>query len=78
MAQLVCRAVVLLSLVSGCSLLVENKLEQKPSALPDDRPEPRPDGGVPDALVAEPGFSALVRIEKAGRQRTLSPRRTTS
>ena len=37
-----------------------------------------PDGGVPDALVAEPGFSALVRIEKAGRQRTLSPRRTTS
>ena len=30
-----------------------------------------PDGGVPDALIAEPGFSALVRIEKAGRQRTL-------
>jgi 7,8-dihydropterin-6-yl-methyl-4-(beta-D-ribofuranosyl)aminobenzene 5'-phosphate synthase len=27
--------------------------------------------GVPDALVAEPGFSALVRIEKDGRQRTL-------
>jgi 7,8-dihydropterin-6-yl-methyl-4-(beta-D-ribofuranosyl)aminobenzene 5'-phosphate synthase len=30
-----------------------------------------PDTGVPDALIAEPGFSALVRIEKAGRQRTL-------
>ena len=27
--------------------------------------------GVPDALIAEPGFSALVRIEKAGRERTL-------
>jgi 7,8-dihydropterin-6-yl-methyl-4-(beta-D-ribofuranosyl)aminobenzene 5'-phosphate synthase len=26
---------------------------------------------VPDALIAEPGFSALVRIEKAGRKRTL-------
>lgn len=30
-----------------------------------------PSLGVPDALVAEPGFSALVRIEKAGRERTL-------
>ena len=30
-----------------------------------------PDTGVPDALIAEPGFSALVRIEKAGRERTL-------
>ena len=30
-----------------------------------------PASGVPDALIAEPGFSALVRIEKAGRQRTL-------
>jgi 7,8-dihydropterin-6-yl-methyl-4-(beta-D-ribofuranosyl)aminobenzene 5'-phosphate synthase len=30
-----------------------------------------PDSGVPDALIAEPGFSALVRIEKQGRQRTL-------
>ena len=29
------------------------------------------DGGVPDALVAEPGFSALVRVEKGGRERTL-------
>ena len=28
-------------------------------------------GTVPDALVAEPGFSALVRIEKEGRERTL-------
>jgi 7,8-dihydropterin-6-yl-methyl-4-(beta-D-ribofuranosyl)aminobenzene 5'-phosphate synthase len=27
--------------------------------------------GVPDALIAEPGFSALVRIEKQGRERTL-------
>jgi 7,8-dihydropterin-6-yl-methyl-4-(beta-D-ribofuranosyl)aminobenzene 5'-phosphate synthase len=27
--------------------------------------------GVPDALVAEPGFSALVRVEKNGRERTL-------
>lgn len=27
--------------------------------------------GVPDALVAEPGFSALVRVEKGGRERTL-------
>ena len=30
-----------------------------------------PDTGVPDALIAEPGFSALVRIEKDGRKRTL-------
>ncbi len=30
-----------------------------------------PATGVPDALIAEPGFSALVRIEKAGRTRTL-------
>ena len=30
-----------------------------------------PTTGVPDALIAEPGFSALVRIEKAGRKRTL-------
>jgi 7,8-dihydropterin-6-yl-methyl-4-(beta-D-ribofuranosyl)aminobenzene 5'-phosphate synthase len=30
-----------------------------------------PYSGVPDALIAEPGFSALVRIEKAGRKRTL-------
>jgi 7,8-dihydropterin-6-yl-methyl-4-(beta-D-ribofuranosyl)aminobenzene 5'-phosphate synthase len=27
--------------------------------------------GVPDALIAEPGFSALVRVEKSGRERTL-------
>ena len=26
---------------------------------------------MPDALIAEPGFSALVRIEKDGRERTL-------
>ncbi len=30
-----------------------------------------PEHGVPDALIAEPGFSALVRIEKDGRERTL-------
>lgn len=30
-----------------------------------------PADGVPDALIAEPGFSALVRIEKDGRERTL-------
>jgi 7,8-dihydropterin-6-yl-methyl-4-(beta-D-ribofuranosyl)aminobenzene 5'-phosphate synthase len=30
-----------------------------------------PDSGVPDALIAEPGFSALVRIEKSDRERTL-------
>jgi 7,8-dihydropterin-6-yl-methyl-4-(beta-D-ribofuranosyl)aminobenzene 5'-phosphate synthase len=28
-------------------------------------------GGVPDSLIAEPGFSALVRIERDGRERTL-------
>jgi 7,8-dihydropterin-6-yl-methyl-4-(beta-D-ribofuranosyl)aminobenzene 5'-phosphate synthase len=28
-------------------------------------------GAVPDALIAEPGFSALVRVEKHGRERTL-------
>jgi 7,8-dihydropterin-6-yl-methyl-4-(beta-D-ribofuranosyl)aminobenzene 5'-phosphate synthase len=27
--------------------------------------------GVPDALIAEPGFSALVRVERSGRERTL-------
>jgi 7,8-dihydropterin-6-yl-methyl-4-(beta-D-ribofuranosyl)aminobenzene 5'-phosphate synthase len=29
------------------------------------------EGGVPDALIAEPGFSALVRVERNGRQHTL-------
>lgn len=29
------------------------------------------DDGVPDALIAEPGFSALVRVEKGGRERAL-------
>lgn len=29
------------------------------------------EGVVPDALIAEPGFSALVRVEKKGRERTL-------
>jgi hypothetical protein len=33
-----------------------------------------PAGGVPDASIAEPGFSALVRIEKDGRERTLTGR----
>jgi 7,8-dihydropterin-6-yl-methyl-4-(beta-D-ribofuranosyl)aminobenzene 5'-phosphate synthase len=39
--------------------------------LPTARARVSPDTGVPDALIAEPGFSALVRIEKDGRQRTL-------
>ncbi len=30
-----------------------------------------PLSGVPDALIAEPGFSALVRIDRGGRRRTL-------
>jgi 7,8-dihydropterin-6-yl-methyl-4-(beta-D-ribofuranosyl)aminobenzene 5'-phosphate synthase len=30
-----------------------------------------PETGVPDALIAEPGFSALVRVEQDGRERTL-------
>jgi 7,8-dihydropterin-6-yl-methyl-4-(beta-D-ribofuranosyl)aminobenzene 5'-phosphate synthase len=30
-----------------------------------------PDTGVPDALIAEPGFSALVRVEKDSRERTI-------
>jgi 7,8-dihydropterin-6-yl-methyl-4-(beta-D-ribofuranosyl)aminobenzene 5'-phosphate synthase len=30
-----------------------------------------PDTGVPDALIAEPGFSALVRVDKGGREHTL-------
>jgi 7,8-dihydropterin-6-yl-methyl-4-(beta-D-ribofuranosyl)aminobenzene 5'-phosphate synthase len=40
-------------------------------ALPRAASATAPDGGVPDSLIAEPGFSALVRIEKNGRQRTL-------
>jgi 7,8-dihydropterin-6-yl-methyl-4-(beta-D-ribofuranosyl)aminobenzene 5'-phosphate synthase len=40
-------------------------------ALPTASSRVSPDSGVPDALIAEPGFSALVRIEKAGRRRTL-------
>jgi 7,8-dihydropterin-6-yl-methyl-4-(beta-D-ribofuranosyl)aminobenzene 5'-phosphate synthase len=40
-------------------------------ALPTADARVSPDSGVPDALIAEPGFSALVRIEKAGRRRTL-------
>jgi 7,8-dihydropterin-6-yl-methyl-4-(beta-D-ribofuranosyl)aminobenzene 5'-phosphate synthase len=45
-----------------------------PKALGPDAPRvPAPAAGssVPDVLVAEPGFSALVRIGKAGRERTL-------
>src|ERR671930_1281010 len=30
-----------------------------------------PGSGVPDALIAEPGFSALVRVERDGRRRTV-------
>src|SRR5690349_11581488 len=40
-------------------------------ALPTATSGVSPDSGVPDALIAEPGFSALVRIEKASRTRTL-------
>jgi 7,8-dihydropterin-6-yl-methyl-4-(beta-D-ribofuranosyl)aminobenzene 5'-phosphate synthase len=40
-------------------------------ALPTASARLSPDSGVPDALIAEPGFSALVRIDKAGRRRTL-------
>ncbi|MGA2927753.1 MAG: MBL fold metallo-hydrolase [Solirubrobacteraceae bacterium] len=39
--------------------------------LPTAQARVSPDTGVPDALIAEPGFSALVRIEKAGGERTL-------
>src|SRR3954470_20067130 len=40
-------------------------------ALPTTASRVSPGTGVPDALIAEPGFSALVRIEKNGRRRTL-------
>jgi 7,8-dihydropterin-6-yl-methyl-4-(beta-D-ribofuranosyl)aminobenzene 5'-phosphate synthase len=40
-------------------------------ALPTAQARVSPDTGVPDALIAEPGFSALVRFEQAGRTRTL-------
>lgn len=30
-----------------------------------------PTSGVPDALIAEPGFSALVRVDVGGRERTI-------
>lgn len=30
-----------------------------------------PESGVPDALIAEPGFSALVRVQSGGRERTI-------
>jgi 7,8-dihydropterin-6-yl-methyl-4-(beta-D-ribofuranosyl)aminobenzene 5'-phosphate synthase len=39
--------------------------------LPTAQARVSPATGVPDALIAEPGFSALVRIENAGRTRTL-------
>ncbi|MGB0091277.1 MAG: MBL fold metallo-hydrolase, partial [Solirubrobacteraceae bacterium] len=39
--------------------------------LPTGQARVSPETGVPDALIAEPGFSALVRIEKAGRTRAL-------
>jgi 7,8-dihydropterin-6-yl-methyl-4-(beta-D-ribofuranosyl)aminobenzene 5'-phosphate synthase len=46
-----------------------------PKALADDAPHVpalvATEGEVPDALIAEPGFSALVRVEKNGRERTL-------
>src|SRR4051794_4876246 len=40
-------------------------------ALPTTPARVSPGTGVPDALIAEPGFSALVRVEKNGRTRTL-------
>ena len=40
-------------------------------ALPTASARVSPDSGVPDALIAEPGFSAFVRVEKAGREHTL-------
>jgi 7,8-dihydropterin-6-yl-methyl-4-(beta-D-ribofuranosyl)aminobenzene 5'-phosphate synthase len=40
-------------------------------ALPSAAARTSPGGGVPDALIAEPGFSALVRIDVEGRRRTL-------
>jgi 7,8-dihydropterin-6-yl-methyl-4-(beta-D-ribofuranosyl)aminobenzene 5'-phosphate synthase len=40
-------------------------------ALPRAAAATAPDSGVPDSLIAEPGFSALVRIERDGQQRTL-------
>jgi 7,8-dihydropterin-6-yl-methyl-4-(beta-D-ribofuranosyl)aminobenzene 5'-phosphate synthase len=40
-------------------------------ALPTTAARVSPGTGVPDALIAEPGFSALVRVEKDGRRRTL-------
>jgi 7,8-dihydropterin-6-yl-methyl-4-(beta-D-ribofuranosyl)aminobenzene 5'-phosphate synthase len=40
-------------------------------ALPTAAAQVSPDTGVPDALIAEPGFSALVRVDSAGREHTL-------
>jgi 7,8-dihydropterin-6-yl-methyl-4-(beta-D-ribofuranosyl)aminobenzene 5'-phosphate synthase len=40
-------------------------------AIPTAAARVSPGSGVPDALIAEPGFSALVRIDKGGRERTL-------
>ena len=40
-------------------------------ALPRTDARVSPATGVPDALIAEPGFSALVRVQRDGRERTL-------
>jgi 7,8-dihydropterin-6-yl-methyl-4-(beta-D-ribofuranosyl)aminobenzene 5'-phosphate synthase len=40
-------------------------------ALPTTATPVSPESGVPDALVAEPGFSALVRVTVGGREHTL-------
>jgi len=40
-------------------------------ALPTAGSKVSPDTGVPDALIAEPGFSALVRVATGGREHTL-------
>ena len=40
-------------------------------ALPTAGARVSPETGVPDALIAEPGFSALVRVTQGGRERTI-------
>ena len=40
-------------------------------ALPTATARVSPGSGVPDALIAEPGFSALVRVTQGGRERTI-------
>jgi 7,8-dihydropterin-6-yl-methyl-4-(beta-D-ribofuranosyl)aminobenzene 5'-phosphate synthase len=58
-------------LVDGPGIMRVNWPKAMNGALPRARVATAPESGVPDALIAEPGFSALVRIERAGRERTL-------